>query len=91
VRNLNEFAKALYNEKRAGARFIVEGHTDARGGESYNLDLSERRAAAVAKFLHDEGMPPQQVSSIGLGETRPRVPDPLDPINRRVEMRVSIQ
>ena len=48
--NLEQFAKALNNDKLASARFVVEGYTDARGSEQYNLGLSDRRAEAVTKF-----------------------------------------
>src|SRR5262245_35003125 len=35
--NLDEFAKALANDQLSGARFMVEGYTDARGSDQYNL------------------------------------------------------
>lgn len=89
--NLEEFAKALANDQLASARFVVEGFTDARGTEQYNLGLSERRAEAVTKFLLDNGVSQQKVTAMGMGETKPRVPDPLDPANRRVEMRIDLQ
>src|SRR3954462_529553 len=45
--NLDEFAKALRDPRLSSADFLVEGHTDAKGSDQYNLRLSERRAAAV--------------------------------------------
>ena len=44
---LNEFVKALKDERLRQRRFVVEGHTDASGSETYNSGLSERRAHSV--------------------------------------------
>jgi outer membrane protein OmpA-like peptidoglycan-associated protein len=89
--NLNEFAKALSDRQLTAARFVVEGHTDASGAETYNLGLSERRARAVTDFLYRNGVSNDKVSAVGMGEKNPRVADPLDAVNRRVEMRIQLQ
>ena len=89
--NLDEFAKALHSDKLADARFVVEGYTDARGTEKYNLGLSERRAEAVTNFLFEKGVGQDKVSAVGMGEANPRVPDPMDAQNRRVEMSIKLQ
>jgi outer membrane protein OmpA-like peptidoglycan-associated protein len=89
--NLDEFAKALHNDQLASARFVVEGYTDARGTEGYNLGLSERRAEAVTSFLLQRGVAKDKVTALGKGEANPRVPDPMDPVNRRVEMKIELQ
>ncbi|MBS3650117.1 OmpA family protein [Pseudaminobacter sp. 19-2017] len=89
--NLNEFAKALKDDRLRAATFIVEGHTDASGDERYNDRLSERRAKAVTAFLLANGISLDKVEAIGRGESSPRVADPYDAINRRVEMRIKIQ
>ncbi|WP_394887183.1 OmpA family protein [Mesorhizobium sp. AaZ16] len=89
--NLNEFAKALSDRQLSSARFVVEGHTDASGAETYNLQLSERRAQAVTDFLYRNGVSNEKVSAVGMGEKNPRVSDPLDGVNRRVEMRIQLQ
>ena len=89
--NLDEFAKALKNNQLSGARFVVEGYTDGRGTEQYNLGLSERRAEAVTKFLYEKGVSQEKVNAIGMGEANPRVSDPMDGVNRRVEMRIELQ
>jgi len=89
--NLEEFAKALQNNQLSSARFVVEGHTDGRGTEQYNLSLSERRAEAVTRFLYEKGVSQEKVTAIGKGMANPRVPDLLDPVNRRVEMRIELQ
>ena len=49
----------------------VKGHTDERGDDAYNLDLSDRRAAAVVTFLHDHGTDGDRLTSTGYGETQP--------------------
>ncbi|NJL59563.1 MAG: OmpA family protein, partial [Desulfobacteraceae bacterium] len=41
-------------ERFAGCGFIIEGHTDSIGSEEYNLNLSQRRADAVKKYLTSE-------------------------------------
>jgi outer membrane protein OmpA-like peptidoglycan-associated protein len=52
-------------------RILVEGHTDSVGSNSYNRDLSERRADSVAGELVDNGVPRSQVYVRGFGEERP--------------------
>ena len=49
----------------------VEGHTDDRGNDQFNLELSERRAASVKRFLIEHGVEPERLESQGFGETRP--------------------
>ena len=89
--NLDEFAKALRNDQLVSARFVVEGYTDGRGSEGYNLGLSERRAQSVTNFLYEKGVAAEKVTAVGKGESNPRVPDLLDAVNRRVEMRIELQ
>ncbi len=87
---LGEYVRALKDERLRSMNFVVEGHTDASGGEAYNNSLSERRAQSVTTFLLENGVEPQRVKSIGLGETRPRAEDPYDATNRRVEMHLDV-
>lgn len=66
----------------------VEGHTDKEGTETYNQALSERRAAAVVKWLADHGIAPGRLQSRGFGEMRPRDTNETElgrKNNRRVE------
>ena len=68
----------------------VAGHTDSRGSDAYNLDLSARRAATVLKFLQDGGVP-NKVTSRGYGERQPIASNNTDDgrqQNRRVVLRV---
>jgi len=89
--SLTVFAKALQDDRLRIARFVVEGHTDALGSESYNQTLSERRAAAVAEYLTGLGVAAERLSALGHGQSSPRTADPFDPTNRRVELRIDLQ
>ncbi|CAN2534907.1 Peptidoglycan-associated+lipoprotein [Methylocapsa aurea] len=86
-KNLNEFAEALRDPALAGRHFHVDGHTDGRGRDEANLRLSRRRAEAVRNYLVSAGIDPARLDAQGYGKTRPKVNDPLDPANRRVETR----
>ena len=88
--NLAIFAQALKDERLKKASFVVEGHTDARGTDIYNDTLSEKRAAAVKTYLIDQGVPTERLTALGMGEAAPRVDDPMDPENRRVELRIDL-
>lgn len=83
--NLDEFAKALHDPRLKGEKFEIDGHTDATGAETYNLGLSERRAAAVVGYLASQGVDAGDLTAKGFGKTKPRVADPFSPENRRVE------
>ena len=85
--NLDAFAGALASPALSALRFAVEGHTDATGSPDHNLDLSERRAASVVAYLVEHGVAADRLTAEGFGETRPRLPDPEHPDNRRVETR----
>jgi outer membrane protein OmpA-like peptidoglycan-associated protein len=86
-RNLDEFAIALVSPELSDLTFAVDGHTDARGSESFNLDLSQRRAASVVRYLTSKGIAANRLVPTGYGESRPMRSDPFDPVNRRVETR----
>jgi OOP family OmpA-OmpF porin len=88
---LGEYAKALKDNRLRAHTFVVEGHTDASGSETYNDGLSQRRAQSVTAFLLASGIESSRIRAIGMGETHPRVPNPYDPVNRRVEMRINLQ
>jgi outer membrane protein OmpA-like peptidoglycan-associated protein len=89
--NLAEFAKALKGDKLAGATFDIDGHTDARGSDAYNLGLSNRRAEAVVGYLESLGVPRERLAAKGHGESQPRVEDPYADINRRVEATIRLE
>lgn len=86
--NLAVFAEALKEDEFSKLSFAIEGHTDAVGDEDYNLDLSQRRAEAVVRYLASLGVDVDRAVAKGYGETRPRTDNPYDAANRRVETRV---
>ena len=68
------------------------GHTDARGSESYNQQLSEARAAAVRKYLEGKGVDAGRMTSVGYGESQPIAGNSSDEgreQNRRTELTVT--
>ena len=85
---IGAIADAMHTPYLMGQKFIIVGHTDARGGRKYNLDLSQRRADAVREALATTfRVPSQLLSSVGLGEES--LADPAHPdaaVNRRVQL-----
>jgi OmpA-OmpF porin, OOP family len=81
--NAREFAKALSMPALAGKKVLIEGHTDRQGSREFNLELSERRAQAVADYLKTLGVSADRLSVKGFGFDRP-VSDSAER-NRRVE------
>jgi outer membrane protein OmpA-like peptidoglycan-associated protein len=66
----------------------IQGHTDDRGSADYNKKLSDRRAAAVLKYLVSHGIDPSRLTSHGYGKEKPIVPNDTDQnraLNRRVQ------
>ena len=74
-----------------GSDATVIGHTDSTGSESYNQDLSDRRANSVRIYLLERGVASAQLSSYGKGELEPRADNGTEAgrqLNRRVEILV---
>lgn len=72
-------------------RILIEGHTDSRAGEVYNLDLSKRRAASVRTYLEESGVAPERLCSQGFGQSRPVAENDNEEgmaRNRRVEFTI---
>jgi len=88
MRTLADLSTALNDPRLASARLVFIGHTDAVGSETYNLDLSRRRAESVARFVMSSlAIPPGQVESVGVGFTRLKNTfDPSAAENRRVQL-----
>jgi len=75
-----------------GLNLQVEGHTDSVGGDEYNQELSELRAATVRDFLVQQGVPSASVTARGFGKTQPVASNDTPEgrqRNRRVELVVS--
>jgi outer membrane protein OmpA-like peptidoglycan-associated protein len=74
---------------------MIEGHTDAIGGESYNQGLGERRAAAIRAALVNRGLSLGQLNVRGFGKSHPVVPNQNpdgtdDPDGRQQNRRVEV-
>lgn len=83
---------AAYLAEDPDRRLLIEGHADARGSESYNQDLSQRRADAVANALYRQGVAANRVTVVGLGEQYPLASNDTaagQQENRRVEVIIS--
>ncbi|MEM7700170.1 MAG: OmpA family protein [Verrucomicrobiota bacterium] len=72
-RQLVEIAKALQSDALRSSAFIIEGHTCDLGQDSYNLDLSKRRAGAIVDLLSKAGIPASRLEVVGKGEAAPSV------------------
>jgi peptidoglycan-associated lipoprotein len=57
--------------KHPGLSVRIEGNCDERGGEEFNLQLGQQRAAAAKKYLADLGVTPGRIDTISYGKTRP--------------------
>jgi len=83
---LDNAVKVLQDNVQVGVH--VEGHTDDRGDEAYNLYLSQQRADAVRQYLIDHGIAGERLDAVGKGETQPLVSNDSEEgrlKNRRVE------
>ena len=77
---------------RGWDKIIINGFTDEVDGDEYNLDLSERRALAVAAVLRDDGVPFRHIETRGMGESDPIATNATEAgraRNRRVEVRLN--
>lgn len=67
---LDEIAVML--EDNPNVSIEMSAHTDRKGSEEYNIDLSERRAKSVVDYLLDKGINPARLTWVGYGKTRPK-------------------
>ena len=70
----------------------VIGHTDSRGSDAYNQQLSERRSGAVANYLSGRGVAQARLAAFGQGESAPVASNDTAEgraANRRVELRIT--
>ena len=93
IEQLKPLGEALSTADLGSGRYLIMGHTDAKGSVSYNQTLSEQRAASVRKYLVQRFLlQPDALVSIGLGETQLKRPaEPNAGINRRVEVSLLLE
>ncbi len=87
---LNQVASVMKANPQI-TRLQIEGHTDSRGKDSYNQELSQRRADAVQTYLEGRGLEPTRLTAKGFGEETP-IADNETKVgraeNRRVEFTI---
>jgi OmpA-OmpF porin, OOP family len=86
-KDITRVGKALVSPVLVDFRFLIEGHTDAKGSEKYNRKLSQLRADEVKRMLILLGVAPERLDSIGLGADMPADPQNIfSAENRRVRI-----
>jgi outer membrane protein OmpA-like peptidoglycan-associated protein len=85
---VSALGQALASPDLKGGTFIVAGHTDAKGSDTYNQGLSERRAEAVKRFLAEKyGIDASNLVTVGYGKAQLKNPSgPFASENRRVQV-----
>ena len=84
---LDNLALAMNADRLMSIKFRVEGHTDSKGTDAYNLQLSQKRADTVVNYLSDQGISKDRLESVGKGSSELLLPDkPYSMENRRVRI-----
>jgi outer membrane protein OmpA-like peptidoglycan-associated protein len=94
-RELDKVFKFL--KENSAASLNIKAHTDARGGDEYNLILSRKRAKSVMNYFNEHGIDTMRLMSFGYGETQlinkcdnqSSCSDALHKKNRRIEFEIS--
>ncbi|MEM5582593.1 OmpA family protein [Roseibium sp. AS2] len=88
ITKIAELSRVIGQEKFKNYRFLLLGHTDAKGSASYNLALSQRRAQTVATFVGaSAGLQAQRIIATGMGASKLKAAtDPYGAQNRRVQL-----
>jgi len=84
---LDNLVAAMKSDRLMSIRFKVEGHTDAKGTEAYNMNLSLRRANSVVNYMADKGIETERMEGVGKGFSElfyPEKPQAME--NRRVRV-----
>ncbi len=87
--NLVKFASSLAKYPRTSV--MIVGHTDAKGTDAYNQQLSQKRSDSAASFLTAQGVDRSRLTTVGRGETEPVATNDTDAgrqLNRRVEVAI---
>ena len=85
---VSALGEALSSADLKGGTFIVAGHTDGKGGDTFNQGLSERRADAVKRFLMDKyKIDDGRLVTVGYGKAQLKnSSNPTAAENRRVQV-----
>ncbi|MBF5050602.1 Uncharacterized protein CLAVI_000213 [Candidatus Clavichlamydia salmonicola] len=89
LQNLKEIARMLH--KNPHIKLFIEGHTDARGTNAYNLSLGSKRANSVKNFLVQQGVNPDRLFTVSYGKEKPLVQGHSEDAwgkNRRSEFKI---
>lgn len=87
--NIEELAETL--KKYEDTRILIEGHTDSKGSEDYNQELSVERASSVGDYLRSLGVTAGRIIEKGYGESQPLADNSTEQgrqKNRRVEVAI---
>lgn len=87
AKDLSKLAEHL--DKNDSLTALIKGHTDSTGLEEYNLELSQRRAEAVKKYLVSLGIDPNRINAKGMGSAESKADNSTLEgrlMNRRVEV-----
>ncbi|WP_299824980.1 OmpA family protein [uncultured Pontibacter sp.] len=89
IKELDNIVRIM--KQNPGMNVSIEGHTDSRASESYNMTLGENRASAAYDYLVKQGISPKRLVTVSYGERRPAVsndsPENMQ-LNRRTMFRV---
>jgi len=84
---LSKYVTAMQSPQLSAMTFVIEGHTDATGAYSTNMDLSQRRAQSVVDYLVANGVSSSRLKAEGFGPNRPlKGVSKRSAANRRVEL-----
>ncbi|MBV2225201.1 MAG: OmpA family protein [Cloacibacterium sp.] len=82
---------AAYIKDFPAGKFLIEGRTDKKGSDAYNLKLSRQRAASVVAALKARGVAPEQLKSRGVGEAKATVAETASDAERLSDRRVVVE
>ena len=81
----------LDENRKKLSKYIIFGHTDTKGSNKYNMDLSIKRAESVKEALLEQGINYKDISILGKGENELAINTPDNtkhPANRRAEVKI---
>ena len=88
MHQVTALGQALSSPELKGSTFVLAGHTDAKGGDTFNQGLSERRADTVRRFLKEKfNLDDGKLVTVGYGRTQLKnKSNPAAAENRRVQV-----